>query len=56
MSGNYAQYKYYRNEISKLTRITSKKLYFHEFFNNNLNNLKKTWEGVNGLLSRKEKT
>ena len=26
------------------------------FFNNNLNNLKKTWERINGLLSRKEKT
>ena len=55
MSGNHARYKYYRNEISKLTRI-SKKLYYHEFFNNNLNNLKKTWEGINGLLSRKKKT
>ena len=55
MSGNHARYKYYRNEISKLTRI-SKKLYYHEFFNYNLNNLKKTWEGINGLLSRKKKT
>ena len=45
MSGNDARYKYYRNEISKLTRI-SKKLYYHEFFNNNLNNLKKTREGI----------
>ena len=55
MSGNHARYKYYRNEICKLTRI-SKKLYYHEFVNNNLNNLKKTWEGINGLLSRKKKT
>lgn len=55
MSGNHARYKYYRNEICKLTRI-SKKLYYHELFNNNLNNLKKTWEGINGLLSRKKKT
>ena len=55
MSGNDARYKYYRNEISKLTRI-SKKLYYHEFFNKNLNNLKKTWEGIKGLLSRKKKT
>lgn len=55
MSGNHARYKYYRNEISKLTWI-SKKLYYHEFFNNNLNNLKKTWEGINELLSRKKKT
>ena len=49
MSGNHARYKYYRNQICKLTRI-SKKVYYHEFFNNNLNNLKKTWEGINGLL------
>ena len=55
MSGNDARYKYYRNEISKLTRIR-KKLYYHEFFNNNLNNLRKTWEGINGLLNRKKKT
>ena len=55
MSGNDARYKYYRNEIIKLTRI-SKKLYYHEFFNNNLNNLKKSWGGINGLVSRKKKT
>ena len=45
MSSNDARYKYYRHEISKLTRI-SKKLYYHEFFDNSLNNLKKTWEGI----------
>ena len=55
MSDNNARYKCYRNEISKLTRI-SKKLYYHEFFNDNLNNLKTTWQGINGLLSRKKKT
>ena len=54
MSGNCAQYKYYRNKISKLMQI-SKKLYYHEFFNNNLNNPKKTWGGINGLLRRKKK-
>ena len=26
------------------------------FFNNNLSNLKKIWQGINGLLSRKKKT
>ena len=36
MSGNHFQYKYYWNKISKLMRI-SKKHYYHEFFNNNLN-------------------
>ena len=56
MSGDHARYKDYRNKISKLTRINKKKLYYHEFFNNKLNNLKKTWEGVNESLSRKKKT
>ena len=54
-SNNHARYKYYRNEICNLTGI-SKKLYYHQFFNNNLNNLKKTWEGISGLLNRKKKT
>ena len=47
MSGNHARYKDYHNKISKSTRINKKKLYYHEFFNNKLNNLKKTLEGVN---------
>ena len=40
MSGNHARYKYYRNEISKLTWI-SKKLYYHEFFNDKSEQLEK---------------
>ena len=55
MTVKYARYTYYRNEISKLTRI-SEKLYYHESFNNNLNNLKKTRKGINGLLSCKKKS
>ena len=35
MTVKYARYTYYRNKITKLTRI-SEKLYYHESFNNNL--------------------
>ena len=55
MSGDHAQYKNYRNTISKLTRI-SKKQYYSLFFSNNLKNVEKTWEGINTLLNRKKKT
>ena len=55
MSGDHAQYKNYRNTISKLTRI-SKKQYHSQFFSNNLKNVEKTWEGINTLLNRKKKT
>ena len=55
MSGDHAQYKNYRNTISKLTRI-SKKQYYSQFFSNNLKKVEKTWEGINTLLNRKKKT
>ena len=55
MSGDHAQYKNYRNTISKLTRI-SKKQYYSQFFSNNIKNMQKTWEGINTLLNRKKKT
>ena len=55
MSGDHAQYKHYRNTISKLTRI-SKKQYYSQFFTINLKNIQKTWEGINTLLNRKKKT
>ena len=55
MSGDHAQYKSYRNTISKLTGI-NKKQYCSQFFNNNLKNMQKTWEGINTLLNRKKKT
>ena len=42
MSGDQAQYKNYRNTISKLTRI-NKKQYYSQFFSNNLKNMQKTW-------------
>ena len=39
-SGDKVNYKIYRNKITKLIR-TSKKTFSHEYFNNNLKNLKK---------------
>ena len=51
-SGENETNKLYRNKISTLTR-SSKKLYFYNFFSNNLNNIKKTWEGINNLINRR---
>ena len=42
----------YTNKICTLTRI-SKQQYYTKFFNDNLTNMKKTWEGINSILARK---
>ena len=52
--GNIKLFKIYRNKISTLTRL-SKKIYFHNYFQYNTNNLKRTWEGINDLINRKKK-
>ena len=52
--GNIKLFKIYRNKISTLTRL-SNKIYFHNYFQNNTNNLKRTWEGINDLINRKKK-
>ena len=55
-SGNFAQYKLYRNNISALTRL-SKKSYHQAFFADHLNNMKNTWNGINSLINgKKEKS
>ena len=54
LSGNEYKYKYYSNEILNLTRI-SKQLYYQKFFENNLRNIRKTWEGINNLIYRKSR-
>ena len=53
-SGDIKTYKMYRNKILMLTRI-SKRNFFHNYFEDNLSNIKKTWEGINNLLGRKRK-
>ena len=52
--GNIKLFKVYRNKISTLTRL-SKKIYFHNYFQHNSNDLKRTWEGINDLINRKKK-
>ena len=49
--GDQEKYKYYQNKICSLTRL-SKNHYYSAFLNNNLNNMKKTWQGINELLNR----
>ena len=41
-----AQYKIYRNKILILSYL-SKKLYYHNYFSQNLTNMKNTWDGIN---------
>ena len=53
-SGDVSKYKTYRNKICSLTRI-SKQQYYFNFFDSNLANMKKTWEGINSILARKSK-
>ena len=48
-SGDEVRYKYYRNKISNLLRI-SKKNYYSDYFEANMPNIKKTWTGINELL------
>ena len=54
-SGDTATYKLYRNKILSLSR-QSKRLYYHSYFSSNLNNMKKTWEGINTLINKHRKT
>ena len=54
LEGNSATYKLYRNKILTLTKL-SKKLYFHNYFQGNANNLKRTWQGINDLVNPKTK-
>ena len=53
-SGDEVRYKYYRNKISSLIRI-SKKIYYSDYFEANMSNIKKTWTGINELLFRHKK-
>ena len=44
------EYKRYRNLIVKLTRI-SQKNHYQLYFNNNLKNIRKTWDGIKSLIN-----
>ena len=44
------EYKIHRNRIVELIRL-SKKIHYQSYFNDNLNNIKKTWDGIKSLIS-----
>jgi len=50
----YAKYKFYRDTINTIKR-KSKRMYYREFFSQNLNNSKKTWQGINELINKNKK-
>ena len=52
--GDISNYKVYRNKICSLMCI-SKQQYYFKFFNTNLTNMKKAWEGINNILGRKSR-
>ena len=54
IANNHDKYKLYRNSIRSLTRA-SKKLFYQSFFNQNLSNMKKTWEGIRELIGQQKK-
>ena len=53
--GDTEKYRYYRNKVLQLSRI-SKKNFYHSYFEQNMCNMKKTWEGINLLINRKRKS
>ena len=48
-------FKLYRNKITILMRL-SKKYYYERYFEENINNSKETWRGINDNTSRKAKS
>ena len=50
-SGDIDKYKFYRNKITTLIR-ESKKLYYHTYFTKHINDMKKTWTGINEVMNR----
>ena len=49
-SGDMIKYEVYRNKLCSLIRLSKQKCYT-KFFNDNLNNMEKTWQGINDILS-----
>jgi len=54
LSGDRNRYKQYRNCLTRLIRI-SKKDYLQSYFEQNLSNMKKTWDGINSLINKRTK-
>ena len=55
VSDDEDKYKYYRNKICSLIRL-SKKICYQDYFERHKTNMKKTWEGINDILHRRKKT
>ena len=53
-SRDLEKYKCYRSKICTLIRF-SKKNYYYEFFKNNLDDMRKTWQATNALLNRRKR-
>ena len=53
-SGDIDKYKFYRNKITTLIR-QSKKLYYHTYFTKHINDMNKTWTGINEVMNRNKR-
>ena len=54
-SGDRKRYKLYRNKVLLLF-LFRKRSYCYTYFEGNINNIEKTWEGINILINRKKKS
>ena len=46
-------YKLFRNRINREMK-KSKRDHYNQFFENNINNIKKTWEGIRSIINTKD--
>lgn len=51
----YTKFKYYRNKINHLLKI-SKKTYYNEYFSQSHGNPKRLWTGIKRIINNKSKT
>ena len=49
-----SKYKYYRSKITSPIRLSKKRCYF-DFFEKNINDMKKMWRAINELLSEQRR-
>ena len=50
----HSKYKFYRNRLNYLTKL-SKRKYYSDYFLNNRNDSKKTWKGIKEIINPKNK-
>jgi len=51
----HSQYKYVRNQVVAIIRI-SKKLYYQNYFSENAKDIKKTWSGIKNIINIQQLT